>query len=431
MESDPTRICQILVGLPDVAVLGVEDLPAGGPVTVHIESLVEQDRCPRCRGAGWVKERPVVVLTDLPAFGRPVRLAWHKVRRTCPDGGCPQGSWTSSDDRIAASRSTVTHRAGRWMTEQVGRARRAVAVVARELGCDWHTVNDAMVGYGALLVDHPDRIGAVTAIGLDETLFNRTGKYRKLVWATTIADVGGHRLIDITPGRDTGSVIDWLAGRPQGWLDAIEVGSLDMAATYHCVYRLALPDTTLVVDPFHRVKLANTCLDKVRRSVQNAVLGHRGRKDDPLYRARRLLTKAHERVDDRGRAKPVELLAAGDPDGHVTTAWQAKDAVRTHYAMPDQDTAEAFLRALSDDLRCPERQPETRKLGRTLRTWFKEIVAWHTTRASNGPTEGQNNLIKATKRVGSGFRSFRNYRIRVLLDAGAPDWNLLPTLTPR
>ncbi len=431
MESDPIRICQILVGLPDVAVLGVDDPPGGLPLTVHVESTAGPARCPRCGGPGWVKDRPVVVLTDLPAFGRPVRLAWHKVRRTCPDTGCPQGSWTCADDRIAASRCTVTHRAGRWMTEQVGRARRAVAAVARELGCDWHTVNDAIVAYGALLVDHPARIGPVAAIGLDETLFNRTGQYRAQQWATTIADVGNHRLIDITPGRDTGSVIGWLAQRPQAWLDAIAVGTLDMAATYRSVYRLVLPDAVLVVDPFHLVKLANTCLDKVRRSVQNTVLGHRGRKDDPLYRARRLLTKAHERVDDNGRAKLVGLLAAGDPDGHVAAAWQAKEAVRTHYAMPDQDTAEAFLRALSDDLRGPDRHPETRKLGRTLNAWFKEIVAWHTHRASNGPTEGQNNLIKATKRVGFGFRTFRNYRIRVLLDAGGCDWNLLPTLTPR
>jgi transposase len=50
---------------------------------------------------------------------------------------------------------------------------------------------------------------------------------------------------------------------------------------------------------------------------------------------------------------------------------------------------------------------------------------------SNGPTEGQNNLIKATKRVGFGFRSFTNYRIRVVLDAGGVNWDLLPGLTPR
>jgi transposase len=68
-----------------------------------------------------------------------------------------------------------------------------------------------------------------------------------------------------------------------------------------------------VVDPFHLVKLANTKLDECRRRVQNETLGHRGRKDDPLDRARRLLTKAHERLDAAGDTKLVGLLRAGDP----------------------------------------------------------------------------------------------------------------------
>lgn len=41
-----------------------------------------------------------------------------------------------------------------------------------------------------------------------------------------------------------------------------------------------------------------------------------------------------------------------------------------------------------------------------------------------------NSLIKRIKRVGFGFRRFRNYRPRVLLYAGAPNWDQLATLTP-
>ena len=65
METDPTRICQILVGLPEVSILGVEDVH-GAPLVVHIESQVEARNCPSCGRCGWVKDRPVVMLTDLP-----------------------------------------------------------------------------------------------------------------------------------------------------------------------------------------------------------------------------------------------------------------------------------------------------------------------------------------------------------------------------
>jgi transposase len=53
------------------------------------------------------------------------------------------------------------------------------------------------------------------------------------------------------------------------------------------------------------------------------------------------------------------------------------------------------------------------------------------TRRSNGPTEAVNNLIKMIKRIGFGFRSFAHYRIRVLLYAGRPNWDLLAAVTPR
>ncbi len=52
-------------------------------------------------------------------------------------------------------------------------------------------------------------------------------------------------------------------------------------------------------------------------------------------------------------------------------------------------------------------------------------------RVSNGPTEAANNLIKRVKRVAFGLTRFRNFRIRVLLYAGRPNWDLLATVAPR
>ena len=43
---------------------------------------------------------------------------------------------------------------------------RTVAEVARKLGCDWHTVDDAVMAYGAALLDADvDRVGQVQALG--------------------------------------------------------------------------------------------------------------------------------------------------------------------------------------------------------------------------------------------------------------------------
>ena len=51
MEENPTRICELLVGLGDVEVLSVDDAP-GAPLGVHIRTRV----LPAC--GGGVVERP-------------------------------------------------------------------------------------------------------------------------------------------------------------------------------------------------------------------------------------------------------------------------------------------------------------------------------------------------------------------------------------
>ena len=175
--ENPTRICELLVGLGEVEVLGVDD-ETGAPLAVHIRTR-RRPACGRCGGAVWSKGTSPVRLVDLRAFGRPVRLVWHKWRWRCPAAGCGVASFTEVAEKIAPARAALTARAGRWATMAVGRDARRVSDVAGELGCDWHTVNRAVLVWGqALLAADCDRVGAVEALGLDETLFGRQGAWR-------------------------------------------------------------------------------------------------------------------------------------------------------------------------------------------------------------------------------------------------------------
>jgi len=82
---------------------------------------------------------------------------------------------------------------------------------------------------------------------------------------------------------------------------------------------------TLVADPFHIVRLANTAVDQVRRRTQNEQTGHRGRRGDPLYEIRRVLLTGSERLGakaaDRLERAPASPRArhqfAGDLGGPV------------------------------------------------------------------------------------------------------------------
>jgi hypothetical protein len=174
------------------------------------------------------------------------------------------------------------------------------------------------------LIDDPTRIGEVTALGLDETLFARLGAKRTRSWCTSIVDVNRPaQLLDVVQGRSSAAPSDWLNRRPSAWRAAIRWGVLDLSGPYRKTFNDTLPHATQVADPFHVVKVGNTKVDECRRRVQNDTLGHRGRKDDPLYRSRRLLTKGADRLDDTGTDKLLGFLEAGDPKGEVRMTWHA------------------------------------------------------------------------------------------------------------
>jgi transposase len=428
LETDPTRMCELLVGLPDVTVTGVGDWP--GWLRIAIETRRARTVCGCCGTAARGHGRREVVLVDLPVFGRAARLVWSKQRWRCANPGCPVTTWTEQDPRIASTRLALTGRAARWVTLQVGRHGRSVAEVAADLGCDWHTVMDAVVVYGEILIADPDRFGAVTAVGLDETLFAREGPFRTQAWSTQVVDVGRGQLLDIVEGRDAAPACAWFAARPQAWRDQVRWATLDLSNAYRAVFDTMLPDAIQVADPFHVVKLANSAVDECRRRVQNETLGHRGRKDDPLYRCRKLLVMADERVSDDGRERLRGLLAAGDPKGELKMTWHAKEVVRQTYDHTDVDVAAAWVDDIVRDFTDSEMPFEVRRLGRTIRRWRDQIIAWHRSHVSNGPTEAVNNLVKRVKRTAFGFKRFKHYRIRALLYAGRPNWELLDGLNP-
>ena len=92
----------------------------------------------------------------------------------------------------------------------------------------------------------------------------------------------------------------------------------------------------------------------------------------------------------------------------------------------------AFVDRLGRDLQDASCPPEVRQLGRTILRWRDQIVAWHRCpRLQRSDRSGQQpDQARQACRVRVPTR-FRNYRIRVLLYAGRPNWDLLATLTPR
>ncbi len=151
--------------------------------------------------------------------------------------------------------------------------------------------------------------------------------------------------------------------------------------------------------------------------MQNETLGHRGRKDDPLYRIRKLILTGSEGLNERGRGRLLLSLRTGDPNHEVVGAWLAKESVRDVYLAANYDDIAVVLDKAIAGCQADE-VAEIRSLGNTLASSRTEIPARRSTGASNGPTEGLNLCVKKVRRCGHGFRRFDNYRLRVLLHTG-------------
>ena len=175
-----------------------------------------------------------------------------------------------------------------------------------------------------------------------------------------------------------------------------------------------------------RPHLALQALDEVRRRRQQQIHDHRGHKHDPLFRLRRVLRVAQERLDEQTINKIFERLRAADTEDEVAAAWVAVDLLRRVYQAPDRDTAHQRLVASYEWVVAVDVEEVTR-LATTIDTWQDEVLAFFDTRASNAPTESANVKIKSIRRAARGFRNCDNYRARIMLHAGQP--RRLPTTT--
>ena len=118
------------------------------------------------------------------------------------------------------------------------------------------------------------------------------------------------RLLDLVPGRSGQAYTSWLRDRGDTFRKGVEIATLDPFHGYKNAIDDQLDDAIAVLDAFHVVKLGTAAVDEVRRRVQQDIHGHRGRKNDPLYRIRNILRAGQENLTDRQRARLAAAFTA-------------------------------------------------------------------------------------------------------------------------
>jgi transposase len=275
----------------------------------------------------------------------------------------------------------------------------------------------AVADHGRPLVEDPDRLNGVAALGLDETSFLKATRVAATRYVTGLVDLECGRLQDLVADRTKAAVDGCSASVPAtGWPTSPRSrwthGVATPARWWH---RLGTPPWSLTTSTPSGWPTPWSTRFAAAPSKRPWATGPQARSAVPHPQA----------AADRARA--------AHPAGTGTaTGWACRRGSdrRGGRGLAGQGAAPGRLRR-GRHASSPRRAgrfyrwadgvgvAELSRLARTVRTWEAEILAWHATGGcSNGPTEAMNLLIKKVKRVGHGFRNFTYYRLRLLLHCG-------------
>jgi len=418
---DVTTFCRLdELGL---VVVGQHLQPDKTVLACRVDDQADDHWCRRCGCEGSPRDTVTRRLAHEPLGWRPTTLLVTIRRYKCT--GCGH-VWRQDTSRAAEPRAKLSRTALRWALVGLVCQHLTVARLAEALAVSWDTANDAVLAEGKrALLDDPARFDGVKVIGVDEHVWRHTRRGEKFV--TVVIDLtpvrdrtGPSRLLAMVEGRSKQAFKTWLAERPKGWRDGLEVVAMDGFTGFKTATTEELPEGVAVMDPFHVVRLAGDALDRCRRRVQQDLHGHRGRAGDPLYRARRTLHTGADLLTDRQRQR-LTALFENEEHVQVEATWGIYQRMIGAYREPDRNRGKQLMTTLIESVTTgvPTALTELRTLGRTLKKRAADVLAYFDRPGtSNGPTEAMNGRLEHLRGSALGFRNLTNYIARSLLETG-------------
>jgi transposase len=379
--------------LPEVSFVSFKKVPA----TRSIEVVASKDRaveyCPRCATASTsTYDHRRVRLRDEPFRTFQVWMTVIKRRLWCKPCGKP------FTEPLPWARKGFRH------TERFGRAvmhacERYVDLkrVRQDFRCSGGWLYTTL--YRHLELQRRMRLYPwPTKVGIDEHFFRRTKQgFRDFV--TVLVDQSNGRLMEVAHGRTGPELEEALAHIPGR--DNVRVVALDMSDSYRSFVRRFFPNATLVADKFHVLRLLSPAINRHRKAITG------DQRSNPL---RRLLLRNGRDLDPRSRWVVRTWLADHPALGQL---YEAKEALAAFYRVRSYTQAKRLLTGFTDRLALSS-VPEILTFRATLLRWRREVLAYFLTRSTNGMTEGFNGKAKLVKRQAYGYKSFANYRLRLL-----------------
>jgi transposase len=369
----------------------------GGQVIFTIRQESKTYRCSACgsrnvRPKGQVERR----FRSLPIGSRPTFVVLSIPRVACRDCGVvrqvevafadPRRSYTKAFERYALELSRCT----------------TILDVARHLGVSWDVVKDIQKRDLSRRYSKP-KLKGLRQIAIDEIAIGAGHRY-----LTIVLDLKSGAVVFVGDGKG-GDALKPFWKRLKRCKVKIEAVAMDMSPAYHDAVSKNLPESTIVYDHFHVVKLFNGKLSDLRRSLYHKATDE---EKTVLKGSRWLLLKAPENLD-AGRDEAARLERALELNKPLATAYYLKEDLRQFWDQRDKTVAGEFLtgwvrRAEASGI------PMLKQMAKTLESRRSGLLAYYDFPISTGPLEGKNNKIKTLSRQAYGFRDQEFFKLKIL-----------------
>ena len=361
--------------------------------TAQARKTSNMEVCPKCATPSTsVYDHRIVTIKDAPIRGDAVRLRIKKRRFYCKSCRKP---FTEPIEGVGV-RKRSTYRYQRevlWAAENFS----DLSAVRRQYRCSsgfiYKTLFEQLELKRKARVNYP----WPSSIGIDEHFFTR--RRGRAEFATVFTDHTNRRLREVAFGKEKGLLINQVQSIPGR--ENVRNVTLDMSDSYRSFVKEFFPNAEMIADKFHVLRLLTPAINKRRVQITG------DKRKMPL---RWMLLKPRYKLQYFER-DALDRWLHDYPE--LKEIYWAREALFSFYRTKGLNRASDALTKLTDHL-AHSKIKEIRTLRRTLMSWRTEILNYFKTGLTNARTEGFNNVAKLVQKRAYGYKSFRNYRLRLL-----------------
>ena len=243
-------------------------------------------------------------------------------------------------------------------------------------------------------------------LGLDEKSFGAGQSYISL-----LTDLAGGRVLEVVEGRTQAAAEALWDTLPQKQRQQVEAVALDMWEPYLKASQAQAPQAALVHDKFHVAAHLNEAVDRVRRAEHKQLLAAG---DETLKGSRQLWLYNPKNFSPEQAAQFRQLRDSGLK---VARAWAAKELFSRLWNYRYEGAARRFFGQWYGWVSRSRLKPLI-KVARMLKRHLENLLTYLRHPITNAMSEGMNSKIQLIKYNARGFRSFENFRNRILFFCG-------------